>query len=91
MDGLSGIDALAGLSGTSGGIPPIRVLFLAHRVSASGRLWMTRGVEMRTIDLSGGQIVGCSGFQDLLEGHVGERQWSLSEWAEAFVVGFGDR
>jgi len=82
VDGLSGIDALAGLSGTSGEIPPIRVLFLAHRVSASGRLWMTRGVEMRTIDLRAGQIVGCSGFQDLLEGHVGERQWSLSEWAE---------
>jgi len=83
----SGVDFLTQLSGMSSEASPPRALFLAHRVVASGRLWMTQGVNIRSIDLYKGNIVDCRGFESLLEGIVGERPWTLMEWTQAAVDG----
>ncbi len=85
MEQWSGLDALAQMSGTSAELPPIRIMFLAHRVSASGHLWMTRGVEIRAIEVFEGEIVGCSGFRNLIGDLEGERQWSISDWVDPQV------
>ena len=87
MASLEGIDALNALAGSSDDVDPYQVLFLVHRLRASGRLWMTRGVDMCAVDFGAGEIVGCSGFTTLLDGVEGERSWSISEWAAAL----GDR
>jgi len=79
----SGVDFLTQLSGLSAEASPVRALFLAHRVRASGRLWMTQGVEVRSLDLFEGELVGCKGFIDLIDGVEGERSWSLMDWGKA--------
>ena len=79
--GLEGRDALNALAGSSSEVPPLQVLFLVHRVRASGRLWMTRGVDMCAVDFSSGEIAGCTGFTSLIAGVEGERSWSVDEWA----------
>jgi tetratricopeptide (TPR) repeat protein len=86
---LSGKTSLANLSCTSGEVAPVRVLFLVHRVEASGRLWLTRGATMRSVDFVNGKISGCAGFYDLLEGHQGERSWSIHDWAERIELNEG--
>jgi len=58
-----------------------------HRSRGSGRLWLTRGVDMCALDFSDGEIVGCVGFTTLLDGIVGERSWSVAEWASALDGG----
>ena len=83
MARLEGIDALTALSGTSADVSPLQVLFLVHRVRASGRLWMTRGVDMCAVDFFKGEIAGCTGFTTLVDGVDAERSWSLQEWADA--------
>jgi tetratricopeptide (TPR) repeat protein len=42
---------------------------------------MTQGLNLQSIELLNGAIVGCSGFVQLLGGISGERQFSLTEWA----------
>ena len=49
---------------------------------------MSRGVEVCSITVSEGAIAGCSGFQHLFDEKTGERQWSLSAWAE--LMGDGE-
>ena len=79
---LSGIDALTSLSGNSSEVAPIRILFLVHRVGASGRLWLTRGADIRSINFVEGKISGCAGFTSLLDGMSGDRTWSINDWAQ---------
>ena len=81
MLGLEGRDALNALAGSSAEVPPLQVLFLVHRVRASGRLWVTRDVDMCAVDFSSGEIAGCTGFTSLVSGVEGERSWSVDEWA----------
>lgn len=81
----SGVEFLSALGGTSKDVPPFRTLFLAHRTKATGKLWVTRGANIRTIDLAAGRLVGFSGFAELFEGFDGERSWSVTEWLEALV------
>ncbi|MGB0640167.1 MAG: hypothetical protein ACPGTU_12580 [Myxococcota bacterium] len=81
----SGMEFLSTLGGTSNDVPPFRTLFLAHRTKATGKLWVTRGANIRTIDLAGGRLVGFSGFTDLFDGFDGERSWSVSEWVTALT------
>jgi hypothetical protein len=83
----SGEEFLYQVAGPSCDASPVRALYLAHRVAASGRLWMSRGVEVCSITISEGTIGGCSGFQHLIDGKEGERQWSLAAWAEAVEDG----
>ena len=78
---VEGAEALSRLAGPSSEVRPTRALFLAHRVAGSGRLWMTQGLNLQSIELVNGAIVGCSGFVQLLGGISGERQFSLAEWA----------
>ena len=75
--------ALSQLAGPSAVASPVQAIFLAHRVQATGRLWMTRGLSLQGIDFHEGAIVGCTGFTDLFEGVNGERQFSLPDWAAA--------
>ena len=89
MASLEGTEALHALAGSSRDICPLQVLFLAHRVRSSGRLWMTRGVDMCAIDFSSGEIVGCAGFTQLIDGVEGERSWSVDDWASS-VEGAAD-
>jgi tetratricopeptide (TPR) repeat protein len=42
---------------------------------------MTQGLNLQSIELLNGAIVGCSGFVELLAGISGERQFSIAEWA----------
>ena len=79
----SGIEFLHQLSGDSAEASPVRATFLAHRVAASGRLWMTQGVNIRSVDFAAGKIVGLSGFTGLVDGVEGERGWSIDEWRDA--------
>ena len=85
MVSLEGTDALNALAGSSGEVSPLLVLFLVHRLRASGRLWMTRGVDMCAVDFSSGEIDGCTGFTTLIDGVDGERSWSVTEWADAMT------
>jgi len=80
-----GSEYLHQLNGMSSEASPVRAIFLAHRVAASGRLWMTQGVNIRSIDFREGAIVGCSGFTSLLEDGAGDRSWSVDDWAQAFA------
>ena len=77
----NGEAALGRLTGPSSVASPVRAIFLVHRVGATGRLWMTRGLSLRGIDFHDGAIVGCTGFTDLIEGVNGDRQFSVTEWA----------
>ena len=85
----SGEQFLGRVGGTAHEFSPARVLFLIHRVSASGRLWLTQGADIRTLDFVDGKVVGCSGFGDLLHelGVEGERLDSLNRWVERAVEG----
>ncbi len=79
----NGGGALATISGPSSSASPVRAMFLVHRVAASGRLWMTRGLTLQSIDFTDGKIVGCSGFVELVEGVDGDRQYSVLDWVRA--------
>ncbi len=64
----SGTDFLDTVSGPAERFPPLRVLFLAHRVAASGRLMVLSGARERVIHLQAGRVISVSGFPGLLEG-----------------------
>lgn len=63
----SGADFLDTVSGPASRFPPLRVLFLAHRVAASGRLHVRTISRARQIHLLGGAIVSVVDFPDLLQ------------------------
>lgn len=63
----SGIEFLDTVSGPSERYPPLRVLFLAHRVAASGRLLVRTSQSTRSLHLSAGRVVAVSGFPSLLD------------------------
>lgn len=79
---LNSAGAIGLVSGPSSEVSPVHAIFLLHRASASGRLWMTRGLSLHSIDFQDGSIVGCSGFVELGEGLTGERNFSINDWAE---------
>ncbi len=61
----SGLEFLAKVSGPVERFPPARVLFLAHRVAASGALRIDRGGSA-LIGLRGGKVVQVAGVPGLL-------------------------
>lgn len=62
-DRWSGVDFLATVDGAASRYPPARVLFLAHRVSASGTLSVgPQGGDGWTVSLKNGRIIGCTGL-----------------------------
>lgn len=73
--------AIGLLAGPSSEVSPVHAIFLLHRALASGRLWMTRGLSLHSIDFHDGLIVGCSGFVELGDRLTGERHFSINEWA----------
>jgi curved DNA-binding protein CbpA/CheY-like chemotaxis protein len=58
---------LRSVSGPLEQFPPIRVLALAHRVKATGRINIVTDDGRKTIDVDAGRVVQASGFHDLLE------------------------
>jgi curved DNA-binding protein CbpA/CheY-like chemotaxis protein len=58
---------LRSVSGPLEQFPPIRVLALAHRVKATGRINIVTDEGRKTIDVDAGRVVQASGFHDLLE------------------------
>jgi tetratricopeptide (TPR) repeat protein/CheY-like chemotaxis protein len=58
---------LRSVSGPLEQYPPIRVLALAHRVKATGRINIVTDEGRKTIDVDAGRVVQASGFHDLLE------------------------
>jgi curved DNA-binding protein CbpA len=58
---------LRSVSGPIEQFPPIRVLALAHRLKASGRINIVTDDGRKTIDVDAGRVVQASGFHDLLE------------------------
>lgn len=61
-----GADFLDTISGPASRFPPLRVLFLAHRVAATGRLDIRTISRSRQIHVLGGTIVSVVDFPDLL-------------------------
>jgi len=84
---------LAQIGGDAKRFPPTQVVFLVQRLGASGRLWLTRGADIRTLDFSDGAIVGCSGFPELLTkfGVSGERQDTLNALVDRATEGGASR
>ncbi|MFN7147455.1 MAG: response regulator, partial [Myxococcota bacterium] len=64
----SGAEFLARVSGPVERFPPSRVLFLAHRVGATGALRVTYGGVTGTVGLRGGKVVQVTGVPHLLAG-----------------------
>ncbi len=81
----NGVESLSRLTGPSSEVSPLRTLFLVHRIQATGRLWMTRGLSLHAIDFQDGRICGCTGFVELVDGISGERQFSIEDWSSAIA------
>ncbi len=64
-DRWSGPGFLDQVDGDSERFPPARVLFLAHRVSASGTLTVGEGDFAWSVQLRKGRIIGCTGVLGL--------------------------
>ena len=64
----SGTDYLNVVSGPVDRFPPLRVLFLAHRVAATGLITLVNIYGARGIWVQNGVIAGLAGFPDLLSG-----------------------
>jgi CheY-like chemotaxis protein/tetratricopeptide (TPR) repeat protein len=58
---------LQAISGPLEQFPPIRVLALAHRMKASGRMSVVTDAGRLTVDLDAGRVVHATGFVDILE------------------------
>ena len=65
----SGLDFLESVDGPMERFPVARVLFLAHRVAATGRLTLQTPGGERVLLIAGGGIAGGAGFPDLLREH----------------------
>jgi len=83
----SGLEFLACVGGSAKEFSPARVLFLVQRLGATGRLWLTEGADIRTLDFADGGVVACSGFPDLLGSLdiVGEQLDGLAQLVEMAV------
>jgi len=66
-DSWSGPAFLSNINGSPERFSPLRLLFLAHRVRASGRLEVNIRPPGFSVDLRGGRVVGCQGLPELLE------------------------
>ena len=66
------MDFLATVDGTLDQFPPLRVLALAHRVKATGRLVVQSQHATRTIELDQARVVFCTGFDGLVPGGRGD-------------------
>ena len=75
----SGRDFLAAVDGTSSRFPIPRVLFLAHRLSAEGRLEVESASGLATVDLRDGRVVGVSGVPGLAPEVAGAAVLGLEE------------
>lgn len=64
----SGTEFLETANGPAERFPPLRVLFLAHRVAATGLLTLINIYGARGLWLQGGAIAALAGFPDLLAG-----------------------
>jgi curved DNA-binding protein CbpA len=64
----AGRDFLHAVAGPASRFPPLRVLFLAHRVGATGRLSFRARGDERVIDLMNGAVCGSEGIGNLLSG-----------------------
>ncbi len=62
----SGAGYLERASGPTEQVPPIRLLFLAHRVDATGMLVVERAGELVRVVLKAGRVVQVEGFAGLL-------------------------
>lgn len=62
----SGVDFLTTVNGSAERFPPLRVLFLAHRVAASGLLTMINIYGARGLWIQAGAVGALAGFNDLL-------------------------
>ncbi len=69
--GWSGAHQLEGLDGPGHRFPPLRVLFLAHRVGATGTLTAEGAGGRWTLALQGGRVVGWTGLVGLLDEGLG--------------------
>lgn len=67
----SGPDALRAVDGNARRFPIARVLFLAHRVNATGRLSVSGGGSIAEIGLQNGRVVGWSGLPGLVARGLG--------------------
>lgn len=63
-----GADFLGRVDGPIERFPPLRVLFLAHRVEASGQLDITSGAVRAAILMRAGRVVHVEGVPDLFAG-----------------------
>lgn len=67
----SGIEALRRVDGNARRFPLARTLFLAHRISASGRLAVSGGGAVVVLGLQNGRVVGWTGLPGLVSRGLG--------------------
>ena len=63
----SGLDALNGVNGSGIQFPPMRVLFLAHRVNGTGQFGVEQDGQVVTLYLHAGKVVGALGVPNLMK------------------------
>jgi CheY-like chemotaxis protein/tetratricopeptide (TPR) repeat protein len=64
-DSWSGLESLSAVAGPIDRYPPVRVLFLAHRVAATGAMRVEVDSRVAVVGLRGGNVVHVSGVSDL--------------------------
>ncbi len=67
-DGWNGLGFLVGVRGPFERVPPMRLLFLAHRVDATGAVVMDRKEYTGRVVVRGGRVVHVDGLPGLLKG-----------------------
>ncbi len=67
-DGWSGLGFLVGVRGPYERVPPMRLLFLAHRVDATGAVLLDRKEYSGRVVVRGGRVVHVEGLPGLLSG-----------------------
>ncbi|MDP2309016.1 MAG: response regulator [Pseudomonadota bacterium] len=68
--GGSGVESLAAIAGPLDRFPPIRVLFLAHRLGATGAMRVEREGKVTVVGVRSGNVVHLSGVPGLFAGLV---------------------
>jgi len=82
----SGHDFLDAIEGGTDRFPVPRVLFLAHRLSATGRLNVTHEGSTMSVDMRAGEVVGLGGIPGLLAGHGVDGNGTLEELVSAAMA-----
>ena len=67
----SGLDALEKVNGSGIRFPPMRVLFLAHRVNGTGQFGVEQDGQVTSLNLYGGKVVGVLGVPNLMQNESG--------------------